>query len=98
MATRRHTFVIPVAEIAAALLAQPEVVPRAQVIAEWAAELLPDAAAVVYVIRDQEKQQLAKSPSAMSRISITARSELLPRAESSRYLRAPTFNAKISPT
>jgi len=54
MATRRHTFVIPVAEIAAALLAQPEVVPRAQVIAEWAAELLPDAAAVVYVIRDQE--------------------------------------------
>ncbi len=54
MATRRHTFVVPVAEIATALLAQTEVVPRAQVIAHQVAKIFPDTAAVVYVIHDQE--------------------------------------------
>jgi RND family efflux transporter MFP subunit len=43
-----------VAEIAAALLAQPEVAPRARVIVGHVAELFPGAAAVVYVIQDQE--------------------------------------------
>jgi RND family efflux transporter MFP subunit len=42
------------AELAATLLAQPEVTPRARVIADRVAELLPGTAAVVYVIEDQE--------------------------------------------
>ena len=54
MASQRHTFAVPLPKIAAALLAQSELIPRARVIAEWVAELLPDAAAVVYVVRDQK--------------------------------------------
>jgi transcriptional regulator with GAF, ATPase, and Fis domain len=54
MVTRRQTSASPVAEIARALLAQPEAVPRARVIADKVAALLPGAAAVVYVILDQD--------------------------------------------
>jgi transcriptional regulator with GAF, ATPase, and Fis domain len=54
MAAPKQASATPLAEIAIALLAQPEVVPRARVIADQAAELLPDTAAVVYVIQDQE--------------------------------------------
>jgi RND family efflux transporter MFP subunit len=54
MVTRRQTSASPVAEIAIALLAQPEAVPRARVIADKVAALLPGAAAVVYVILDQD--------------------------------------------
>jgi RND family efflux transporter MFP subunit len=54
MATRRPASTFPVAEIAAALLAQTEVVSRARVIAEHVIDLLPGSAAVVYVIPDQE--------------------------------------------
>lgn len=53
MATRRPASAVPVADIAAALLTRLEVVPRARVIAEQVAELLPDSAVVVYVIEDQ---------------------------------------------
>ncbi len=54
MAIRRPASAVPVAEIASALLAQPEVAPRARVIVDQVAELLPGTAAVVYVILDQE--------------------------------------------
>lgn len=54
MATRRPASTLPVAEIAAALLAQSEVAARARVIAEQIADLFPDTAVVVYVIQDQE--------------------------------------------
>ena len=54
MATRRTEFAVPVTEFAAALLARSEVVPRCQVIAEQAAQLIPGTAVVVYVIEDQE--------------------------------------------
>ena len=54
MATRRPASAVPLAELAATLLAQPEVTPRARVIADRVAELLPGTAAVVYVIQDQE--------------------------------------------
>ncbi len=54
MSPRRSASAVPVAEIAAALLAQPEVAPRARVIVGHVAELFPGAAAVVYVIQDQE--------------------------------------------
>ncbi len=57
MATRRQTSAVPVAEIAAALLAQPEVVPRARVIADQVAAILPGAAAVVYVIPEQDNPE-----------------------------------------
>ena len=53
MATRRPAFAVPVAELAASLLAQPEVGPRARVIAEQVAQFLADTAVVVYVIADQ---------------------------------------------
>ncbi len=53
MATKRPEFAVPVAELAATLLAQQEVGPRARVIADQVAQLLPDTAAVVYVIEDQ---------------------------------------------
>src|SRR5271166_3236491 len=52
MATRRPAFAVPVAEFAAALLARPEVGPRAQVTAEQVAQLLPGTAVVVYIIED----------------------------------------------
>lgn len=54
MATRRPRFAVPVAPFAAALLAQQEVGPRAQVIADQIAQLLPGIAVVVYVIEDQQ--------------------------------------------
>jgi RND family efflux transporter MFP subunit len=54
MATRRPASTVPVAEIAAALLAQSEVAARARVIAEQIADLFPDTAVVVYVIQDQQ--------------------------------------------
>jgi transcriptional regulator with GAF, ATPase, and Fis domain len=54
MAAPKQASAVPLAEIAMALLAQPEVIPRACVIADQVAELLPDTAAVVYVIQDQE--------------------------------------------
>lgn len=54
MAIRRQAFAVPVAEFAASLLAQQEVGPRARVIADQVAQLLPDMAVVVYVIEDQE--------------------------------------------
>ena len=44
----------PALEIAAALLAQPEVAQRARVVADWLIDVLPGAAAVVYVIQDQD--------------------------------------------
>src|SRR5690349_3634794 len=45
---------VPVNEIASALLAVSEVASRAQVIAERVCQLVPDSAAVVYVIEDQD--------------------------------------------
>jgi RND family efflux transporter MFP subunit len=54
VATRRPRFAVPVAPFAAALLAQQEVGPRAQVIADQIAQLLPGIAVVVYVIEDQQ--------------------------------------------
>ncbi len=54
MATRRPGIAVPVAPFAAALLTQQEVGPRAQVIADQIAQLLPDIAVVVYVIEDQQ--------------------------------------------
>lgn len=53
MATRRPASAVPVADIAAALLARPEVAIRAQIIAEHACEFLPDTASAVYVVEDQ---------------------------------------------
>lgn len=54
MATRGSAFEVPVGEFAAALLARPEVSPRAQVIAERVAELLPGTAVVVYLVENPE--------------------------------------------
>ena len=55
MAIRRPVFAVPIADFAAALLARPEVGPRAQVTAEQVAQLLFGTAVVVYVIEDQEQ-------------------------------------------
>jgi RND family efflux transporter MFP subunit len=54
MPNPQSAFAVDVVEFAAVLLAQQEVAPRAQVVANKVAELLPDTAAVVYVIADQE--------------------------------------------
>jgi len=54
MATRRSAVAVPVAEYAAALLAQQEAGPRAQVTANQLADLFPGTAVVVYVVEDQE--------------------------------------------
>jgi RND family efflux transporter MFP subunit len=53
MTIRRSELAIPVAEFAAALLAQQEVTPRAEATADQVAELFPGTAVVVYVIQDQ---------------------------------------------
>jgi RND family efflux transporter MFP subunit len=53
MASRRPSVAVPVAQFAAALLAQQEVGPRAQVIADQIVELVPGIAVVVYAIEDQ---------------------------------------------
>lgn len=52
MAIRRPAFAIPIAEFAATLLAQQEVSPRAQVIAEQVVQLFSDTAVVVYIVGD----------------------------------------------
>jgi RND family efflux transporter MFP subunit len=54
MATRESLFAVPVAEFAAALLARPEVGPRAQATAEQVAQLLPGTAVVVYIVEDSD--------------------------------------------
>ncbi len=54
MATQRPASDVPIAEISAALLARPDVIARARVIADRACELVPESAAVVYVIDDQD--------------------------------------------
>ena len=54
MATHRSAREVPVVEIAAALLNRPDTAGRAQVIADQVCELVPDSAAVVYVIEDQD--------------------------------------------
>lgn len=53
MATRRPGFAVPVAEFAASLLAHQDVGPRARVIADQVAQLLPESAVAVYVIEDR---------------------------------------------
>jgi RND family efflux transporter MFP subunit len=53
METRKSVSTVPVAEIASGLLSSLEVSSRARVIASYVVELVPDAAAVVYVIEDQ---------------------------------------------
>ena len=53
MGTPKSELVLPLAELAGTLLSQQEVIPRAQTTAQQVAEILPDAAVVVYVIEDQ---------------------------------------------
>ncbi len=53
MPIRRSELAIPVAEFAAALLAEQEVAPRAEVTAEQVANLFPGTSVVVYVIEDK---------------------------------------------
>jgi len=55
MATPRSAPAVPVVDIAAALLSRPETAARAQVIASRICELVPDSAAVIYVIEDWDK-------------------------------------------
>lgn len=52
MATRKSAFEARVTEFASALLARAEVGPRAQVVAEQVAQLLPGTAVVVYIVED----------------------------------------------
>ncbi|MGH9509137.1 MAG: efflux RND transporter periplasmic adaptor subunit [Terriglobales bacterium] len=54
MATSRPAYVVPYADLATALLATSEVVPRARLIAEQAIHLVPDGAAVVYVLDERD--------------------------------------------
>ena len=53
MATQRPGFAVPLAEFAAGLLSEREVTPRARLTAHQVAEMLPEAAVVVYVVEDQ---------------------------------------------
>ena len=64
MATDRSAPVVPVVEIAAALLTRTETAARAQVIANRVCELVPDSAAVVYVIEDQDNPAWAAKATA----------------------------------
>jgi RND family efflux transporter MFP subunit len=54
MARLTSAFAISATEFAAALMAQHEVLPRAQLTADQTAQLLPGASVAVYVIPDQE--------------------------------------------
>jgi len=54
MPNPQSVFAVDLAELAATLLAQQEVAPRAQAVANKISELLADTAVVVYVIADQE--------------------------------------------
>ncbi len=64
MATHRSAPLVPVVEIAAALLTRPETAVRAQVIANRVCDLVPDSAAVVYVIEDQDNPAWAAKATA----------------------------------
>ena len=54
MATPSASFAVPLAEFAAALLAERELTPRARLIAEQIAPMFPGSAVVLYVIEDQD--------------------------------------------
>ena len=64
MAGRTSESAISVAQFGAALLAYQEVIPRAQLTADYAAQLHPDALVVVYVISDQENPSWTAKASA----------------------------------
>ena len=50
MATQRHSYAIPYADLATALLATSEVAPRARLLAEQAVNVVPGAAVVIYIL------------------------------------------------
>src|SRR4051812_15708466 len=52
MATQRPAFGVPLAEFAAALLAEREVVPRARITAQQVAEIFPGMGVVVYTLEE----------------------------------------------
>ena len=47
-------FAVPLADFAAALLSERELVPRARIVARQVSELLPESAVAVYVVEDQQ--------------------------------------------
>ncbi|HSE50313.1 MAG TPA: efflux RND transporter periplasmic adaptor subunit [Terriglobales bacterium] len=53
MATQSPGFSVPLAELAASLLAEREVGPRARIVANFIAGMLPDTAVILYVVHDQ---------------------------------------------
>src|SRR5512140_3862146 len=54
MATQSPGFSVPLADFAAMLLAQREITPRARIIAEFVAGIVPDVAVIVYAVHDQD--------------------------------------------
>src|ERR1051326_6230401 len=54
MARPSASFAVPLAEFAAALLAEVELTPRARLIAEQIAPMFPGSAVVLYVIENQD--------------------------------------------
>src|SRR3954469_21506171 len=52
MATQRPAFGVPLAEFAAALLAEREVVPRARITAQQVADIFPGMGVVVYTLEE----------------------------------------------
>ena len=54
MATPSASFAVPIAEFAAALLAERELAPRARLIAEQIAPMFPGSAVVLYIIEEQD--------------------------------------------
>ena len=59
MATQVPDSSLMLGEFAAALLSEREVIPRARLIAAQIAQIVPDAAVVVYVVENQEKPEWA---------------------------------------
>jgi len=54
MATQSPGFSVPLAELASSLLAEREVGPRARLIAEFIAGVVPESAVILYAIHDQD--------------------------------------------
>jgi len=71
MATQRPAFAVPLTEFAAALLAEREVVPRANITAHLLSELFPGMGVVVYTLEEHDEGKLW-TPKATVEITLEA--------------------------
>jgi transcriptional regulator with GAF, ATPase, and Fis domain len=71
VATHKSDFIVPTVDLASALLAEREVAPRAQLIANRLIELFPGSAAAIHVVDSESRAFTAKATAGDVRVAGT---------------------------